>query len=79
MLPTEFKAYAFMLVAVPILFAPPDNPLISTPRFVLAAFPLFVVLGTLLKDRRLLAGWLLASAGASLVFSALFGGWYFVA
>jgi len=51
----------------------------GTPRFVLAAFPLFVVLGTLLKDRRLLAGWLLASIGASLGFTALFVGWYVVA
>ena len=77
--PSGLKAYAFALLAVPILFAPPDNPLMSTPRFILVAFPLFIVLGTLLKDRRLLAGWLIVSVGASLLFTALFVGWFFVA
>ena len=56
------------------------NPLMSMPRFVLAAFPLFMVLGaTALKDRRALAWWVISSATASLVFTALFVGSYFVA
>jgi hypothetical protein len=78
-LPSDFKIYTFALLSVPILFAPADNPLMSTPRFVLVAFPLFIVLGMLLKDRRLLAGWLLLSVVASVMFIALFVGWFFVA
>jgi hypothetical protein len=78
-LPTGLKVYAFALFAVPILFAPQDNPLMSTPRFVLVAFPLFIVLGMLFKDRRLLAGWLFVSIGVSVIFTALFVGWFFVA
>jgi hypothetical protein len=79
LLPGEFSAYSLILVGVSSVFGPPDNPLISTPRYLLVVFPLFIVLGALLKDRRLLAGYLLISVPASLVFTALFVGWYFVA
>ena len=80
LLPGWLGTYALALLAVPVLFASAAGPLMSTPRFVLAAFPLFIVLGaTVLQDRKVLAGWLLVSAAASLVFTALFVGWYFVA
>jgi hypothetical protein len=49
------------------------------PRYVLVAFPLFIVLGVLLRDRRLLGGWLILSAAFSLVLCALFVTWRFVA
>jgi hypothetical protein len=78
-LPVELGVYGLALVVVPVLSPPIDNPLMSMPRFLLVAFPLFIVLGALLKDRKLLAGWLSVSAVVSLVFTALFVGWYFVA
>jgi hypothetical protein len=78
-LPVELGVYGFALVVVPVLSPPIDNPLMSMPRFLLVAFPLFIVLGALLKDRKLLAGWLSVSPVVSLVFTALFVGWYFVA
>jgi hypothetical protein len=77
--PTGLKVYTFMLLTAPTLFAPPDNPLVSMPRFILVAFPLFIVLGMLLKDRKLLAGWLFVSIGVSVIFTALFVGWFFAA
>jgi hypothetical protein len=80
LLPGWLGAYALAVLAVPILFASVSGPLMSMPRFVLAALPLFMVLGaTVLQDRRVLLLWLLVSAVASLVFTALFVGWYFVA
>lgn len=80
LLPGWLGAYALAVLAVPVLFASVSGPLMSMPRFVLAAFPLFMVLGaTVLQDRRVLLLWLLVSAVASLVFTALFVGWYFVA
>ena len=80
LLPTELGVYALAMLAVPILFASTTNPLMSTPRFVLPAFPLFIVLGaTVLKHRRSLAWWLPVSIAFSLVLTALFVGWYFVA
>lgn len=78
-LPAELGVYGIALVVVSVLSPPVDNPLMSMPRYLLVAFPLFIVLGALLKDRKLLAGWLLASAVVSLAFTALFVGWYFVA
>jgi len=46
---------------------------------VLVAFPLFIVIGALLQDRRLLGGWLILSTAFSLVLCALFVSWRFVA
>ncbi len=80
LLPADLLAYSIALIVVPVLFAAAAHPLMSMPRFVLAAFPLFIVLGgTVLKSRKVLAGWLVASAAISLIFTALFVGWHFVA
>ena len=80
LLPGWLGAYTLAFLTVPILFASASAPLMSMPRFLLVAFPLFIVLGaTVLQDRKFLLGWLLASATVSLVFTALFVGWYFVA
>lgn len=51
----------------------------SMPRFILIAFPLFIALGIMLKDRSLLAGWVAVSTIISLPFCALFVNWHFVA
>ena len=78
-LPLGLSAYAFLVAVVPAFFGTPDNPLMGVSRYVLVAFPIFIVLGTLLKNRWLLAGWLVVSAAASLALCALFITWRYVA
>jgi hypothetical protein len=78
-LPPELSAYAFLLTLPPALFGTPQGPLMGLPRYVLVAFPLFIVIGALLKDRRILGGWLILSTSFSLVLCALFVSWRFVA
>ncbi len=79
-LPADLSVYAFLLVAPATLFGTPASPLMGTPRYVLVAFPLFIVLGRLLsKSRPLSVGWLALSVAGSLVFCALFVSWRFVA
>jgi hypothetical protein len=79
MLPFSLSAYAFLLIVPPVFFGTPQGPLMGLPRYLLVAFPIFIVLGELLKDRRLLGGWLVLSGAASLVLCALFVSWRFVA
>ena len=78
-LPLDLSAYAFLLVVPPALFGTPENPLMGLPRYVLVAFPTFIVLGALLKRTPYLVGWLILSAAVSLVPCALFVTWRFVA
>jgi Mannosyltransferase (PIG-V) len=78
-LPPELSAYAALLILPPALFGTPQDPLMGLPRYVLVAFPLFIVIGALLRDRRFLAGWLILSTAFSLVLCALFVSWRFVA
>jgi hypothetical protein len=46
---------------------------------VLVAFPIFIVLGLLYRNRSLFGGWLILSTLVSLVLCALFVSWRFVA
>jgi hypothetical protein len=78
-IPPDLSAYSLLLILPPTLFGTPQGPLMGLPRYVLVAFPLFIVLGVLLGDRRLLGGWLILSASSSLVLCALFVTWRFVA
>jgi hypothetical protein len=79
-LPLDLSAYAFLLILPPAFFGTLQGPLMGLPRYVLVAFPLFIVLGVLLENnRRLLGGWLVLSSGASLVLCALFVSWRYVA
>ena len=78
-LPAGLTLYGFALVLAPVFFASSSNPLMSMPRFVLVAFPVFVTLGILLKSRRLLVGWVVTSAVISLALCTLFMNWHFVA
>ena len=79
-LPPDLSAYSLLLILPPTLFGTPQGPLMGLPRYVLVAFPLFIVLGALLGDRRpLTIVWLAASASSSLVLCALFVTWRFVA
>ena len=78
-LPFSLSAYAFLLILPPTFFGSPQAPLMGLPRYLLVAFPIFIVLGALLENRRLFGGWLVLSGAASLVLCALFVSWRFVA
>ena len=78
-LPLDLSAYAFLMVLPAVFFGTPQFPLMGMPRYVLIAFPIFIVLGVLLENRRRLGLWLALSAASSLVFCALFVTWRFVA
>ena len=78
-LPFPLSVYAFLLVIPAALFGKPETPLIGFPRYMLAAFPLFIVLAVLLANRRAFSIWLVSSAAFSLVLCALFVSWRFTA
>jgi hypothetical protein len=78
-LPLDLSLYGLLLVAVPLFFGTPIDPLMGSPRYALVAFPLFMVLATRLGGGRALYAWLAASAAVSLVPCALFVTWRFVA
>jgi hypothetical protein len=71
--------YGLLLVVPATLFGTPESPLMGTPRYVLVAFPIFIVLGLLSRNKPLFGGWLALSALASLLPCALFVSWRFVA
>jgi hypothetical protein len=78
-LPLSLSVYGLLLVAPATLFGTPGSPLMGTPRYVLVAFPVFIVLALLLRNRLLLGGWLVVSALMSLALCGLFVSWRFVA
>jgi len=78
-LPLSLTIYGFLLVVPVTLFGTPESPLLSAPRYVLAAFPIFMGLGLMLRTRLLLSVWLILSAGMSLVLCGLFVSWRYVA
>ena len=79
-LPPGLSAYAAALVLLPVLTPSPRFPLMSLPRFVLGAFPVFLVLGFLLsRSRWTLATWLVLSGGLGVALTALFVTWRWVA
>ena len=78
-LPPDLGAYAFLLVLPAALFGTAQNPLMGAPRYILVAFPLFIVLGMLHKNRPVFVAGLVLSITISLVFCALFVTWRFVA
>jgi hypothetical protein len=78
-LPLSLSIYGFLLVAPATLFGTPESPLMGTPRYVLVAFPIFIVLGLLSRKKLLFGGWLVLSTLTSLVLCALFVSWRFVA
>lgn len=78
-LPPDLSVYAFLLVLPAALFGTPQSPLMGAPRYILVAFPLFIVLGFLYRNRPVFAAGLALSVIVSLVFCALFVSWRFVA
>ena len=78
-LPLSLTVYGLLLVAPATLFGTPGSPLMGTPRYVLVAFPVFIVLALLFRNRVLLGGWLVVSTLLSLALCGLFVSWRFVA
>ena len=79
-LPRSYTVYAAALVAVPLLQPRAQIPLMSMPRFVLCAFPLFIALGLATERRGLLRTVLLLGSAAALVYlTGRFALWLFVA
>jgi hypothetical protein len=79
-LPRGLSVYAAALVLLPVLTPSPRFPLMSLPRFVLGAFPVFLVLGFLLsRSRWMLATWLVLSGALGVALTALFVTWRWVA
>jgi Dolichyl-phosphate-mannose-protein mannosyltransferase len=78
-LPPGLSLYTALIVLLPVLTPAPSFPLMSQPRFVLGAFPVFLVLGNLLsRSRPTLVLSLLLSAGAGVALTALFTTWRWV-
>jgi hypothetical protein len=78
-LPLSLTIYSLLLIVPPALFGTPDIPLMGIPRYVLVAFPAFIVLGLLARKKLLFAGWVILSTIMSIVLCALFVSWRFVA
>ena len=79
-LPPGLSIYAFLIALLPVLTPAPEFPLMSLPRFVLGAFPLFFVLGYLLsRSRPALYLWLLISSGMGVALTSMFVTWRWVA
>jgi hypothetical protein len=78
-LPLSLTICSLLLIVPPALFGTPDVPLMGIPRYVLVAFPVFIVLGLLARRKLLFYGWLILSAMMSIILCALFVSWRFVA
>ncbi len=79
-LPPGLSVYAAALVLLPVLTPSPRFPLMSLPRFVLGALPVFLVLGYFLsRSRWALASWLALSGSLGVALMALFVTWRWVA
>jgi hypothetical protein len=79
-LPLAYTLYGLALVCLPLLAPRPQVPLMSTPRFVLVAFPVMVALAVLTADRPRLKWATVALFVAGLVFlTGRFTLWLFVA
>jgi hypothetical protein len=79
-LPPELFLYTAVGTLLPVLAPSPEFPLMSMPRFVLGAFPIFLVLGFILsRSKPALVLWLVFSTGAGVALTAMFTTWRWVA
>jgi hypothetical protein len=79
-LPPGLSVFSFVVVLLHILTPSPLIPLLGLPRFMLEAFPLFLVLGLLLsRSRPALVLWLLVSGSLGAALTTLFVTWRWVA
>jgi hypothetical protein len=79
-LPPGLSLYSFLVMLLHILTPSPLIPLLGLPRFMLEAFPLFLVLGSVLsRSRPALYLWLIVSGGMGIALTAMFVTWRWVA
>jgi hypothetical protein len=79
-LPPDLSVYASLIVLLPVMAPAPEFPLMSLPRFVLGAFPVFLVLGYLLsRNRPALILYLALGSGLGVALTVLFTTWRWVA
>jgi hypothetical protein len=80
MLPVELWAYSLLVLLPPVLEPSPVMALMSMPRYVLAAFPLFIVLGRLLaRSRVAVPAYAVASGAIGVYLTFLFTSWRWIA
>ena len=80
LLPFELWLYSLLVLVPPVLAPSPIMALMSMPRYVLAAFPLFLALGRLLAGRRIaLPAWTSATAAIGIYLTLLFTSWRWIA
>ena len=80
LLPPGLSVYTFLFTLLPVLTPSPIVPLMGLSRYMLGAFPLFLILGYLLSRSRIaLYLWLFASGGLGMAFTTLFVTWRWVA
>ncbi len=79
-LPPGLSVYSLAVALLPMLAPSSSFPLMSLPRFMLAAFPVFLVLGYLLsRSRTALVLWLVLSIALGAALTAMFTTWRWVA
>ncbi len=79
-LPVPYTAFALAMVVFPLFFPAHYQPLMSMPRFVLAAFPLFITLALLTRDRPRAHAWVTGIfIAGSILLAAKFGMFSWVA
>jgi hypothetical protein len=74
-LPRAYLAYGITSLALPLSMPASDQPLMSLPRFMLVAFPLWIALAAWALERGVLRRVLAVSTAAMLVYTGLFAGW----
>jgi hypothetical protein len=74
-----YGTYAVLALAAGLSTPQAGHPLSSSPRYVLAAFPLFMWLAAVLEDRRAFVTVSALFAAGLAYCSALFATWHFVA
>lgn len=79
-LPRGLSLYGFVVIMLHLLTPNGAIPLLTLPRFILAIFPLFLVLGYLLsRNRPALYFWLILSSSLGAGLTAMFVTWRWVA
>ena len=79
-LPPGLSLFAFVVTLLPILTPNAALALLGLPRYVLGAFPLFLIVGRLLSRSRLaLYFWLVVGSGLGVGLTAMFVTWRWVA
>jgi hypothetical protein len=80
LLPPGLSVYTFLVTLLSVLTPSPVVPLMGLPRYMLGAFPLFLILGYLFSRSRLaLCLWLFVSGGLGVALTTLFVTWRYVA